>query len=604
MNGFALIFSGAALPQSHLLAAMSRLDGLAGCLILLGVLCQLLHRRMPQGLGASLFVAMVTSGAAVAAFHHQWPAPGEGFIASFTASNGSLIWAFFGWLASFRASDRAATDDPSAAPTFFAWSLVLGVAAAALIAYLLVVATWFRLFQPDVIHQSLRSQGLWHLLALFVATMFWRAAGAQRQQPFMLLLIAALMVWWTSLMIPDVPPSVLPARDFLARMRPAWWSWTIQMQAGLSFVLIAAVILLEWRYRKRRHLAWPDRLDELLEPYTAWPAYIQTESVIAAAILLVGVYHIVQGGPPHWQRFTVNAVCASGVGATCLFMAYRRWSPNTAGLGMAHVTLGAISVAAAVSAAMGFLSVRHEYTSRLPILYNAILFALGVMTPLWYWLSRFWQQQLLGDVAWTTTGRMIPYARRTGFLLTAMAALISFQMAVWPELREVPALDADSSVGRLVAGLSAVALLSWVAAIQARRSDSPAAATLAVLLLMAGVVFLVVRLPSARNWTSQYETVVIGIVAVPVLLAAEGLARTTWRSFSLPLWVLALLVIPARALTQLLVVDRPPAAWVRPTTFALLAVLYGLAGAREHRRTFWVLAAVLLLASLTEVFTE
>jgi hypothetical protein len=96
--------------------------------------------------------------------------------------------------------------------------------------------------------------------------------------------------------------------------------------------------------------------------------------------------------------------------------------------------------------------------------------------------------------------------------------------------------------------------------------------------------------------------VVLAALAVPALITAESLGRHRWRSFAAPLWWLALLVLPAAAISELLSREAPPAEWVQPTALALLGAVYCLAGRREHRRAFLVLGGVLVIASLTSLY--
>jgi hypothetical protein len=468
----------------------------------------------------------------------------------------------------------------------------------AVTAYVLIFATCSRLLNPDRFVEALPAGGLWNVILLLTATLAWAASASRRQQPTISLILTALLVWWTSLMIPSaVGTYSTPA--VLMPLQPVWWTWTFQLQFGLAALLLIAALLQEAHYRTRRGRAWPDRLDELRKPYSPWPTYIQTESVVAAAVLVLGVFQIVRRGPPSWELAIASSAAALVAGITCLFMTYRRWSANTAGLGMALLTLAAVALACALPPLFGLLPAALTYASRLPILYNAILYAMALMIALWSWLGRFWEQQLLDGAAWTTAGRMIPYTQRTAYLLTALAALIAFHMALWPRL--VSSIVEDDTPGRLAAGIPAILLLAWITARNARRTDSNAAAALGVAFLIAGLLFVFVRMPAPalRGWITQHVAVVFSALALPILTAAEILPKTRWRCFSMPLWWMALLLLPAGALTELLPHQRLPADWVRPVTFAILGVLYLFAGSREHRRAMLILGVVLWLAALT-----
>ena len=577
---------------------------------------------MPAGLGTSLFVGATTVGAVTGAFHHDWPAagviywpaPDETYVVSRVLSVLCALWGFFGWLASSTTKNEPHPSIPNSqsaivspgrtptpAATFFAWSLVTGVAVAVLTAYILIPAMESRLLNPDQIVERLPAAGMWNIIALLTAMLFWSVAVTRPQQPTLLLILAALLAWWTSLMIPSAVGSYLSRPSVMLPMQPVWWVWTFQMQFGFAVLLFIAAVLQESHYRMRRGRAWPDRLDELLKPYSQWPAYTQIESVIAAAILVLGVFHIVRPGPPSWQLAIANGAVSSVASATCLFMTYRRWSTNTAGLGIALSALAAVALACAVVPIFTTSDDSAEYATRLPVVYNAVLLAMAVMIALWSWLSRFWEQQLLGGAAWTTTGRMIPYAQRAAYLLTALAVLAAFQMALWPK-RVLSSVE-DNSPGRLVAGILVLLLLAVITARNARRTNSRAAATLGIAFLVAAVFFVFIRLPTEdyhsmsalRGWISQHVAVIFSAIALPLLIIAERLPKTRWRCFSLPLWCLALLVLPATALAELLVSQRLPADWVQPAVLAVLGVLGLVAGRRRHRRAILVPGGVLLV---------
>jgi hypothetical protein len=607
-NGPAVASAANAVP---VVWSFSSADLAAAGLVLIGLICQLSHRRLARALGTSLFGAALTAAAIVLALDHGHSTLGYLHLTSRTVSIASALWAFFGWLTSGNSIDNPRRLLPTTSAVFFAWSLVCGMAAAVLLIFVMVFATWSRVLDPDSLIERLTSAGAMDLLALIIAALFWRAAVSRPHQPVVLLVLLALLVWWSSLMIPSGVGSLelagrLPGgmRGLIVAYQPAWWTWTFHMQFGFAVLLVSAAVMQEWRYRARRRRAWPDRLDDLLEPYSRWPAYIQVEAIIAAAILIVGVYQIVRPYPTAWQLNLANFLVSLAAGITCLFLIYRRWSGNTAGLGVALVTLAAVALACLVAIALSPLERSADYARRIPILDNAVLSALALAIVFWSWLTGFWHQQLDHGRPWTTTGRMIPFARRAAFLLSALAALVAFRMALWP--RQVLANINDGSPGRLAAGLAAVLLLAWLTGRKARKEDSTADATFSVAFVLAAMVFLFVRIaPSSRRdwgWLIQYETVVLGFACLPILVAAELLTKTRWRSFSTPLWLLALLILPMRVLILLLPSNRLPAEWVRPMVLAILGAVYSFAGSRESRRAILVLGGVLLLAALTTFY--
>ena len=138
-----------------MIAAIPGHDAFTIAAILVGIVCHWLHRRLPNGLGSSLFVAGTTAGAAVAAFHHNWPnakTPAEwALLATHITAGLCVLWALFGRLAARTGPRIADADLADSAPTFFAWSLVTGIAAAVLVVFALVFAIWRRVANPHLV---------------------------------------------------------------------------------------------------------------------------------------------------------------------------------------------------------------------------------------------------------------------------------------------------------------------------------------------------------------------------------------------------------------------------------------------------------------------
>ncbi|GJQ25457.1 MAG: hypothetical protein HBSAPP02_04890 [Phycisphaerae bacterium] len=578
------------------LTELSRRDRVVlGCVVV-GIIAQIFQKRLPVGLGSSLFVAGVTLGGALVVHDRFAGTQPAMYLALMFASVVCLLCSGMG--AATALGERSRRDDARHPPSdaFFIWSLLAGVTAAGLIAYFLAVQTGQRLFSLTRERGlSVPIGGFLALAALLIAVLFWRTSHRRPHQPTMVLVIGALAAWWGAMLFPSVRGG--RAESGLVAWLPPWWSWVFQLMAGLAALIIVAAVIQDHRYRRRIASAWPDRLDELVEPYSRWPGYIQTEAMIAAALLIMGVYQLVRREAPSAAVFSGAAVVSLLAGYACLFMTYRRWSANTAGLGMALVTAAIVHGAAAITAKLLPDSLSAQYARRMPVLYNAILMALAVMAACWRWLAGVWDQQLLNGIAWTTTGRMIPYARRTAFFIMAIAALIAFQMAIWPQ--RIAEVD-DKSAGRIVCGLGVLLLCALIAALAARQGGSPALAAMSLVFIAAAALFVFVRLPASsfRGWLVQYDPIVYSVIALPVLGLAELVPATRWRAFAVPMWFLALLLLPAAALAQLLGAPLPEG-WVKPLTLAILGAVYGIAGLREHRRAFLVLAGVLIVASIT-----
>lgn len=597
-------------------------DAVAAVLIAAGAVCQLLQRRLPPLLGTSLFVGAASVGIIIASLDHAWFARDEWLIAARVSAVLCVVWALFGRLGAPRPSgvrSSNGTGAPAASPTpasplpassavFYVWALLFGIIVVVLTAYPILIESSSRLLNPNRPVLRLDDSGLWNLSALLVASLIWGLAAQRSLLPTFALLLGAGLIVWTGLMIPSAIGSSERTALLLPSFQPPWWSWSLHMQMGLALLLLIASVLQESRYRDRRRRAWPDRLHHLLEPYSRWPGYIQGEAVIAAAVLLLGVYHLVREGPPHWQLAIANCAAAQIAGWTCLFMTYRRWSANTAGLGISLLTLAVVSLACAPALGAAGPSPTAEYAARIPVIYNAALFALALMIACWSWLAGVWEQQLLDGIPWTTTGRLIPHARRAAYLLTAIAVLIAYQMAVWPG-RVLTGVE-DNTPGRIASGVVALLLLTLVSAHNARRmkneTSASLAASLSITFVIVAAAFVFVRLPASshRGWVKQHDAIVLSALALPLLILAEVLPKSRWRCFAMPLWWLALLALPAAAMLELLTDRRPAAEWIQPATFGLLGVLYLFAGRAEHRRAMLVLGTVLLLASLTSLLQK
>src|SRR5262249_53112539 len=156
------------------------------------------------------------------------------------------------------------------------------------------------------------------------------------------------------------------------------------LQLGLTLLLVAAAVIQDVKYRARRRNAWPRRLDSLLEPYSRWPAYIQVEATIAALVLILGVYQIVRIEPPGVAQGVASLCSCVAAGFTCMYMTYRRWSGNTAGLGMALLTLAAVMLFNII-ASLFFRDETSDYGGRMPVVFIAVLFASALMIAWWSW---------------------------------------------------------------------------------------------------------------------------------------------------------------------------------------------------------------------------
>lgn len=570
------------------------------------------RRRLPGAWGAGLFVAGASVTALLLYHRWGWRAPGDvEFVWLRVSSALSALWAVCAWAArrdhpadrahEHRAGDAASTHHDSAhaprpapvtgtAAAFRGGALFFGVFAAFLIIWITFEHVLQRLLDADFPYHHLPQQPT-NFLALATAMIFWRMSVRDRLQPVLSLTLAALFIVWQSLTISGSilwEPSelLLPATGW----RPAWWTWTLNMQAGMAATLVVAAWLRDRRFRRRRASAWPKKLERLLTGYPAWPGFEELLAMIAAHVLILAVYHAVRPGLVQTPLGWFSATSAMAAGAACFFSAYRKWNSNIAGLGLALLTAVAVTLAVMLVAD----DPAAEHMRRLPVLLNAAALALAVMSFFYYWLPGVWEQQLRDGVAWTTTGRLIGYTRRAGFMIAALGVLVAFNMTTWPGGRM--SFGPDNTPARWIAGLAGLLLLAIVTGgFALKRRDAPLA-TLCVASLAGMVLFAFIRWPHSdlRGWIAQNAAVVLAGAALIVLLAAEWLPRTRAEPFAPSLWISAALLLPAAALLQC--TGRLAGGWVRPLTFAILGIVYVVAGARQRRRLLLIPAAALFLA--------
>ena len=579
----------------------------AVCMAALGIVIA----RRTDTLGA---VMVCLGGSTIALVWSVRAFAGQSPILELTAISASCLALL--WLAAAAVIQKWMRRRERIQASFAAVAYILAVVAAGIILFVIGWTIWLRLTRPDAALASLNADGLIPLTFVGITILLaMRVEGAlspteggrygvsssasgSTALPAALIFTAALAVAWTSLMIPSVPWGEDIPPPLRAGLQPGWWTWSFHLMASLSVLIVLGAIVQDVSFRRRRAKAWPDRLELLLEPYSRWSGYARVESVLAAIVLVLGVFQVVRLSAPGWPLPTATALCALSAGVACFYMAYRRWSGNTALLGMTLMSLSYVGVAIGLATPLFAAPGADEYARRMPIILNAVLFGLWVAIAHWRWLARFWQQQLLDGAAWTTAGRMIPYADMLSMYLSLMTVIVAFQMAIWPERAASP--DADDSAGRLVMGLLAMTVLALQATRAGRRAGHVIFAGAAVALLVAAALFLIVRLPYGpwRGWLVQYGPVWLAGCTPPLLLLAERFEKSTgWRAFAAPVWMLSLLFIPAVALAQLLSEMRLAEGWIRPATLLILAGTYVIAGLREHRRPFLVLAAVLCLAA-------
>lgn len=239
------------------------------------------------------------------------------------------------------------------------------------------------------------------------------------------------------------------------------------LAAALAFA--TAVLLQGCLYRRRRERAWPDHLEHLHEGFGAWWPLRPLGLLIGLIVLGVGIAEI-----DRWMTL----VSAVALGASLLVLAHRRWGEPPAYLGMAVATL---AVCAALATVVGFFT--HLGWER-QILWDCVLVGLAMMVFMWLWLPRFWDQQLHQGQAWTTAGRLIAPARRMGYVVALIGAVVAGRVAVWAQWPSPGAEDVSEPAGWIGAG--AIVLLVLALVNRARAARSIGLGVLATLVILMG----------------------------------------------------------------------------------------------------------------------
>lgn len=258
-------------------------------------------------------------------------------------------------------------------------------------------------------------------------------------------------------------------------------------------ILVAAERL--WRDRKRRALLTSDPL-ELLEPIARWPGVRGACGAVGLALIFLVCHQLVVLPDTQPGGYRVAAVARSIAAVMCagaiLAQVGRQWSVN-----LADIALGLLTLAVCTLATVFVPEQPRELAPRYPLIFNAIVFALGLMTWFWSWLAEVWQQQLDTraadgcEPAWTTAGRLVAVNRRFS-LVTAVAGLVvAAMMSVWPALRTVSA--DDDSLGRMSAGVAGYLLLLLAVRRCARWTRRAAFNILSLLVLLSMLAFVAIR---------------------------------------------------------------------------------------------------------------
>lgn len=401
--------------------------------------------------------------------------------------------------------------------------------------------------------------------------------------PLMWILIAAVV--WSALMIPiqtDRPPTAVSQ----------WRAWTLWIYVGSTLVLFGFVVAQGVVHRRRRRLAWPDHLEWLTEDYPAWPGFRPSAAAIGMGLLPLGAFHA--------DAFLVF-VCSLLVGISGLVLAHRLWHANFGEIGMAHLTLAIVALLVAM---VPEWAGGPDLDTRMPLLLAAAMIGLAVMTFIWHWLPNVWHQQLRGGMAWTTTGRLLPHARRMGVIVAAFGALASLQLAFWPTM----SATRDDSLARWILGLTANVFLVGLMVLGTRLSGRRSMAGITLVALALAGAYVVIRFPdnAVKFWVLDWWPILLALLASLALALSVLAERGRWRPFAPVLQFSGLVIIPAAAVGGTIAVSMEPVAkllgkliyydvaLIRTATWLILAAHYAVAALLPDRRALLLASAVFI----------
>lgn len=548
-----------------------------------------MDRRIPTGLTFSMFMAAMSLGTILCLWNTQWLAPQDQAWANVVHSAALMcfVWALAGhalyrWRQSFTA-------------TLIGRDLLGVLDIGVLVMGLLVFICMFFVSSIEAIHRTVEfrygyqfrvniwSGGLFDLAAICTAILLAYRRTRNRQLITALFWVVTFVGLWVVFRHIPAVREVRTASGYPQAIATDWPSPFI-LSSAVTLCVFTFVAGLE-AYR-RRIAAWPDNLTHLTNHLEAWPGFAYSAGLVGAMILVLGCLLVTQ---------PITGLSMFLAGGSMLALAGRRWNENFADIGLALITLGVVSLTM-----FGLPSLPNTTGSYYTAIFGRIIIGLAIMTWFWHWLARVWEQQLDNGQPWTTAGRLIRVARRVGFIIAAIAVLVSIHLSLWPTLRFV--IDQDNTTSRWVWGLAANGLLIIVLVGAAYRTTKPTLAWLALFALASLVIFAVIRSPNSpfTAWITVHWPIPIAITAgAMVLLASVALRTKQWRPFFEPLYISGILITPFLAILGTLPAHSPTIpTWLPAATYGILTAVYLLAAFLVGPRTFSAVAVICAAVAL------
>lgn len=537
--------------------------------------------RFPAAVLYSLVVGGISVGLFAACWNLHWPTrPGFELLTHCMAGL-ALGWAIVAMIT----RRRHPVASPESPPHDF--EAVVDVATLVASLFVVIIMTYTATTEalvrsPFLIdyergwHVHIWPTGLLNVGMVLTATLLaWKrtGSGSLATASFWLFILAG---FWLSLQFPatryvtTVSGAVYPAAGPWPLVLLVWSAGTVAVWSAVESLT----------FRRRRARAWPYHLERLLETPRGWPGLDESAAIMGLAVLLLSIIHIVSA----WSALSVLVA-----GIAILALAGRRWNANLGDLGLGLFSVGIVSLP--LQWPLG-----EDLTSnqRFAEIFNRALLGLAFATFFWHWLARFWDQQLDHGRAWTTAGRLLACAQRTGYLCGATGLLVGAHLAIWPLMPQVT--EPDNHLWRWVLGLFALLMLTGALVHSARVARKTTLAWLSVWAVAVAVTFVLARLaptPVGGFWRLCWPVVVamVGLVGLPLSWLANR--HRGWRPFVPPLFLTSILLAPLAAIIGVTLSDQfRTLPWVPPAVFAVLAAVYLLASLNPGPRRFLILSVV------------
>lgn len=508
--------------------------GAAGFLAI-GVAGWLLLRRIAAGLAPSLLVGGISLGIGIAGYEIAGQSLDFFVYAAHAGAGLCLLWAAVVFLMRHREhepADNAVRENPLIEAAEIG-ALTAGLLCLVILIYVAGLNTLDRVLNwtPDLGSATLSPAGLVDLAAIVAAIALAtsrRHYAALITPLFWTLCFAAL---WLSLTVRPATVAPLSGPD---PVKAIDIGWPRILQIGLTAIICAFVGAQGQVYRRRRYRAWPNRMNNFTLPYPDWTGFRYSVGVISIALITLACLNL-----GWWATF----ICCGCASAAVFYLTHRKWSEGLGDTAAALATVAVTSFAVMLAPRPG-----DELADVYPSMFNYAIFGMTVMTVLWFWLSRFWSQQLRDGAPWTTAGRMIPIAGRFSVIVAGLAVVVAAQLAFWPKYPQVS--NTDDTTSRIVTGVIAFALLSAALFVIGVRRQSPGPIFMGLMTIALGGLFVWVRLSPGpfQAWLAANWPVLPSATGVLLILIAVRNRRNVLGD---PLIGACTVVLPAIALAGL-----------------------------------------------------